>query len=189
MNRLIALFLIPLCVACTTVPKTDTIDVTAVQLKSGKISGKTSEDRFVKIFMGIPFAATPVGDLLWKAPQPVAAWEGVRACVTSPASVIQASPKPFMCWSKEFMAPESPLSEDCLYLNFWTTAKTAQDKLLVMVWIHGGAFTRGSGTVPLYDGEAVSRKGVVFVTINYRLGILGFLAHPELSAESELKTS
>ena len=139
--------------------------------------------------MGVPFAAPPVGDLRWKAPQPVAAWEGVRACVTPPASAIQAPPKPFMCWSKEFMAPESPLREDCLYLNVWTTAKTAQDKMPVMVWIHGGAFTGGSGTVPLYDGEAMSRKGVVFVTINYRLGILGFLAHPELSAESELKTS
>ena len=189
MNRLIALFLIPLCVACTTVPKTDTIDVTAVQLKSGKISGKTTDDQAVKIFMGVPFAAPPVGDLRWKAPQPVAAWEGVRACVTPPASAMQATPKPFYCWSKEFMAPESPLSEDCLYLNVWTTAKTAQDKIPVMVWIHGGAFTGGSGTVPLYDGEAMSRKGVVFVTINYRLGIFGFLAHPELSAESELKTS
>ncbi|MCE1199999.1 MAG: carboxylesterase family protein, partial [Marinilabiliales bacterium] len=98
-------------------------------------------------------------------------------------------PKPFYCWSKEFMAPESPISEDCLYLNVWTPARSGSDKLPVMVWIHGGAFTGGSGTVPLYDGEAMARKGVVFVTINYRLGILGFLAHPELSAESDLKTS
>ena len=189
MNRLIVLLLVALFFACTTAPKTDNIDVNSVQLKSGKVSGKTSDDQAVKIFMGVPFAAPPVGDLRWKAPQPVASWEGVRACVTPPASAIQAPPKPFMCWSKEFMAPESPLSEDCLYLNVWTTAKTAQDKLPVMVWIHGGAFTSGSGTVPLYNGEAMSRKGAVFVTINYRLGIFGFLAHPELSAESELKTS
>ncbi len=189
MNRLIALFLVAVFFGCTTTPKTDNIDVNSVQLKSGKISGKTSEDQSVKIFMGVPFAAPPVGDLRWKAPQPVASWEGVRACVTPPASAIQAPPKPFMCWSKEFMAPESPLSEDCLFLNVWSTAKTAQDKLPVMVWIHGGAFTGGSGTVPLYDGEAMSRKGVVFITINYRLGIFGFFAHPELSAESELKTS
>jgi para-nitrobenzyl esterase len=189
MNRLISFLLIAFFFACTTAPKTDLIDVNSVKVNSGIISGKTSDDQAVKIFMGVPFAAPPVGDLRWKAPQPVAAWEGVRACVTPPASAIQSPPKPFMCWSKEFMAPESPLSEDCLYLNVWTTAKTAQDKLPVMVWIHGGAFTGGSGTVPLYDGEAMSRKGVVFVTINYRLGILGFLAHPELSAESELKTS
>lgn len=189
MNRLIFVLLIAFFYACTTAPKTDILDVNSVQLKSGKISGKTSEDQLVKIFMGVPFAEPPVGELRWKAPQAVASWEGVRACVTPPASAMQATPKPFMCWSKEFMAPEAPLSEDCLYLNVWTAAKTTQDKLPVMVWIHGGAFTGGSGTVPLYNGEAMSRKGVVFVTINYRLGIFGFLAHPELSAESDLKTS
>lgn len=189
MNRLITLLLVALFFACTTAQKTNKIDVNSVKINSGIISGKTTDDQAVKIFMGVPFAAPPVGDLRWKAPQPVAPWEGIRACVTSPASAMQAPPKPFMCWSKEFMAPESPLSEDCLYLNVWTTAQSDQEKHPVMVWIHGGAFTGGSGTVPLYDGEAMSRKGVVFVTINYRLGIFGFLAHTELSAESELKTS
>lgn len=189
MNRLIALLLVAIFFACSSAQKTDQIDVNSVKVQSGIISGRTSDDQSVKIFMGVPFAAPPVSELRWKAPQPVAPWEGVRACVDAPASAMQATPKPFMCWSKEFMAPESPLSEDCLYLNVWTTAKTVQDKLPVMVWIHGGAFTGGSGTVPLYNGEAMSRKGVVFVTINYRLGILGFLAHPELSAESSLKVS
>lgn len=189
MNRLIALLLVAVFFACSTAGKTDQIDVNSVKVQSGVISGKASDDQSVKIFMGVPFAAPPIGELRWKAPQPVVPWEGVRACVTPPASAMQAPPKPYMCWSKEFMAPESPLSEDCLYLNVWTTAKTVQDKLPVMVWIHGGAFTGGSGTVPLYNGEAMSRKGVVFVTINYRLGIFGFLAHPELSAESDLKTS
>lgn len=189
MNRLIALLLVTIFFACSTGRKTDQINVNAVKVQSGVISGKTSGDQSVKIFLGVPFAAPPVGELRWKAPQPVAPWEGVRTCVDAPASAMQAPPKPFMCWSKEFMAPESPLSEDCLYLNVWTAAKTVQDKLPVMVWIHGGAFTGGSGTVPLYSGEGMSRKGVVFVTINYRLGIFGFLAHPELSAESDLKTS
>ena len=189
MNRLIALLLIAFFFACTTGKKTDQIDVNSVKVNPGLISGKTSDDQVVKIFMGVPFAAPPVGELRWKAPQPVEAWEGVRACATPPASAMQAPPKPFMCWSKEFMAPESPLSEDCLYLNVWTTAKTVQENLPVMVWIHGGAFTGGSGTVPLYNGEGMARKGVVFVTINYRLGIFGFLAHPELSAESDLKVS
>lgn len=189
MNRLIVLLLIAFLFACNSAKKETVIDVNSVQTQAGLVSGKTTDDQAVKIFMGVPFAAPPVGDLRWKAPQPVAPWEGVRTCVTPPASAMQAPPKPFMCWSKEFMAPESPLSEDCLYLNVWTTAKSDQEKLPVMVWIHGGAFTGGSGTVPLYNGEGMARKGVVFVTINYRLGIFGFMAHPELSAESDLKTS
>lgn len=165
------------------------IDVNSVKTQAGLVSGKTSDDQVVKIFMGIPFAAPPIGDLRWKAPQPVQPWNGIKNCIENPPSAMQAPPKPFYCWSKEFMAPESPISEDCLYLNIWTTAQTSQDKLPVIVWIHGGAFTGGSGTVPLYNGENMSRKGVVFVTINYRLGIFGFFAHPELSAESDLKIS
>jgi para-nitrobenzyl esterase len=165
------------------------INVDSVRTEAGKVSGKGTGDASVKVFMGVPFAAPPVGDLRWKAPQPVVTWEGVRECVIPPASAMQAIPKPFFCWSKEFMAPESPLSEDCLYLNIWTPAKTDRDKLPVMVWIHGGAFTSGSGTVPLYNGEGLARKGVVFVTINYRLGIFGFFAHPLLSAESPGKVS
>jgi para-nitrobenzyl esterase len=189
MKKLHPLIVLLFLFACTTVTKVENIDVNSVKTQAGTISGKASDDQVVKIFMGVPFAAPPVGDLRWKAPQPVAPWEGVRVCVDAPASAMQAPPKPFMCWSKEFMAPESPLSEDCLYLNVWTTAKSDQEKLPVMVWIHGGAFTGGSGTVPLYNGEGMARKGVVFVTINYRLGIFGFMAHPELSAESDLKTS
>lgn len=184
-----ALSFLIILLACTSRFGVTTIDVNSVSTSAGLVSGKTTDDQAVKIFMGIPFAAPPVGELRWKAPQPVVPWTGVRPCVTPPASAMQATPKPFFCWSKEFMAPESPLSEDCLYLNVWTPAKTAQDSLPVMVWIHGGAFTGGSGTVPLYNGEQMARKGVVFVTINYRLGIFGFLAHPELSAESDLKTS
>jgi para-nitrobenzyl esterase len=189
MKRLLILTIIPFCFACTSGQKAEPIDINSVKIESGLISGKTTDDQSVKIFMGIPFAAAPVGDLRWKAPQPVQNWEGVRACIIPPASAMQAPPKPFMCWSKEFMAPESPLSEDCLYLNIWTAAKTSQEKLPVIVWIHGGAFTGGSGTVPLYNGEGMARKGVVFVTINYRLGIFGFFAHPELSAESPNKVS
>jgi len=189
MIRLLSFLLLPFLLACSSTQKNEIIQVNSVKVKAGIISGKISDDQTVMIFMGIPFAAPPVGELRWKAPQDVSSWEGVRACVTPPASAMQAPPKPFMCWSKEFMAPESPLSEDCLYLNVWTSAKSVQEKLPVMVWIHGGAFTGGSGTVPLYNGEAMASKGVVFVTINYRLGIFGFLAHPELSAKSDIKTS
>ena len=175
---LFALFLVVSC-------HTSRMDVRNVRICSGVVAGKTTADNAVKIFMGVPFAAPPVGALRWKAPQPVPAWEGVRECTAPPASAMQGKPVPFFCWSKEFLIPGEPISEDCLYLNVWTPANTAADKLPVIVWIHGGGFTGGSGTVPLYDGEAMARKGVVFVTINYRLGIFGFLAHPELSAEAE----
>lgn len=165
------------------------VEVKAVKTEAGYISGKLTDDQAVKIFMGIPYAAPPVGELRWKAPQKVKPWQGIRSCVDLPPSAMQAPPKPFYCWSKEFMAPESPLSEDCLYLNVWSPAITDQEKLPVMVWIHGGAFTGGSGTVPLYNGEEMAKKGVIFITINYRLGIFGFFAHPDLSAESKNKTS
>ncbi len=160
------------------------IDFKKVKTDAGYISGKTGQDGSVKIFMGIPFAAPPVDSLRWKPPQPVTTWSGVRECVTPPPSAMQAKPLPFMMWTKEFMAPLEPLSEDCLYLNVWTPANHTGDKLPVIVWIHGGGFTGGSGTVPLYNGEQMAKKGVVFITINYRLGVFGFLAHPELSAES-----
>lgn len=165
------------------------INIKGVNTEAGIISGKTGFDGAIKIFMGVPFAAPPVGDLRWKAPQPVTAWEGIKVCVTPPPSAMQNPPRPFMMWSKEFMAPEEPLSEDCLYLNIWTGAARAGENRPVMVWIHGGAFTGGSGTVPLYDGENMAKKGVVFITINYRLGVFGFLAHPDLTNESPLKTS
>lgn len=165
------------------------IDVNKVLTEAGYISGKYNNGRTVKIFMGVPFAAPPVNSLRWKPPQPVSEWDGVRDCTTPPPSAMQSKPAPFMMWSKEFMAPEEPLSEDCLYLNIWTTASKTKEKLPVIVWIHGGAFTGGSGIVPLYNGEEMAKKGVVFITINYRLGVFGFLVHPELSAESPLKTS
>ncbi len=166
-----------------------TIDVNSVQTDAGLVSGDLSGDGTVKIFMGIPFAAPPVGDLRWKAPQPAVPWEGVRECVELPPSAMQAPPVPFRMWSQEFMAPMEPLSEDCLYLNVWTAAEKSDELRPVILWIHGGAFTGGSGTVPLYDGTDMAEKGVVFVTTNYRLGVFGFFCHPELSAESDLGVS
>lgn len=156
-------------------------------VEGGTIKGYESDG--VTIFKGIPFAAPPLGNLRWKAPQPVVPWTGIRECIKPPASALQSKPVPFYCWSKEFLIPEEPISEDCLYLNVWSAAKSSTEKRPVIVWIHGGAFTGGSGTVPLYDGEAMARKDVVFVTINYRLGIMGFFVHPSLSAESPNKVS
>jgi para-nitrobenzyl esterase len=169
--------------------KSGAIDINNVIVEGGAISGIQSSDNSVKIFRGIPFAAPPVDSLRWKAPAPVKPWSGVRECRVFSASALQNKPVPFMMWTKEFMAPEAPLSEDCLYLNIWTAASSIKEKRPVIVWIHGGAFTGGSGSVPLYDGEEMARKGVVFVTINYRLGVFGFLALPELSKESSMGVS
>ncbi len=156
-----------------------------VKTQNGLVSGIHSNG--VNVFKGIPFAAPPIGELRWKAPQPAANWQGVRQCDTFSASAMQAKPAPFMMYTAEFLAPPEPLSEDCLYLNVWTAAKATSEKRPVIVWIHGGGFTGGSGSVPLYDGEDLAKKGVVFVTINYRLGVFGFLAHPELSKEANGK--
>ncbi len=155
-----------------------------IRIESGLISGTTNVEGNIRIFKGIPFAAPPVGELRWKAPQPAASWDDVRVCEKFPASAIQPPPAPFFVWSEEFLAPPEPLSEDCLYLNVWTPAISADEKRPVIVWIHGGGFMSGAGSCPIYDGEGMARKGVVFVTINYRLGVFGFLAHPELSQES-----
>ncbi len=190
MKKITFFLIIPFLLAASPADKPGKkIDLKKVKTEAGYVSGKTSDDGKIKTFLGVPFAAPPVGDLRWKAPQPVPAWTGVKQCITPPPSAMQAPPKPFMMWSKEFMAPEQPLGEDCLYLNIWSGADNSDEKRPVMVWIHGGAFTGGSGTVPLYDGDEMARKGVIFITINYRLGVFGFLAHPELTAESKLKTS
>jgi len=148
-----------------------------VRVEGGLISGSVVDG--VRSYKGIPFAAPPVGELRWKAPQPVAGWEGVRELNDFGPDCPQA---PYPQSSLYYSAPRKQ-SEDCLYLNVWTAAKTGE-KRPVMVWIHGGALTRGSGATRAYDGTALAKKGVVLVTINYRLGPLGYLAHPELTAES-----
>lgn len=123
------------------------------------------------VYRGIPFAAPPVGELRWRGPQPAAKWDGVRAAT-------KFAPDPYQGDGK------GNVSEDCLYLNVWTPAKTPKDRVPVLVWIYGGGFSFGSTSTPVHNGEHLARKGVVLVSINYRVGSLGFLAHPELSAES-----
>ena len=153
----------------------------SVRVEQGLLAGTTGKNPDVRVYRGVPFAAPPVGDLRWKPPQPPASWPGVR----------EARESGNACWQTPYPAGSiyqaklPPLSEDCLYLNVWTAAKSAKDRLPVMVWIHGGGFTRGSAISDAYDGENFARKGVVLVTINYRLGIFGFFAHPGLTAESE----
>jgi para-nitrobenzyl esterase len=155
-----------------------------ISTSSGKISGTLSADGAVRCYKGVPFAEPPLGLLRWKAPQSVGAWDGVRSCTNFGPSPMQAKPAPFSMWSREFLIPEAPIGEDCLYLNVWTGAKGAGEKQPVLVWIYGGGFSSGGSAVPIYDGEAMARKGVVFVSFNYRVGIFGFFAHPELTRES-----
>lgn len=153
----------------------------AVRIGTGLIAGKrVGDDGQVRVYKGIPFAAPPVGKLRWQPPQPPAAWEGMRAC-TEFGSVCPQNPYPA---GSIYAQPPQPQSEDCLYLNVWTAADKAGEKRPVMVWIHGGALMRGSGSLGVYDGESLARKGVVLVTINYRLGPFGYFAHPALSHES-----
>ena len=151
-----------------------------VQTNVGKVAGY--KDGSINVFKGIPFAAPPVGNLRWKAPQPVQAWSGVKNCIQFGASPVQAEPIPFMCWSEEYLIPKKPIDEDCLYLNVWT--KNNKVKKPVLVYIYGGGFRSGGAGCAIYDGKELAKKDIVVVTINYRVGVFGFLAHPELTKES-----
>jgi para-nitrobenzyl esterase len=142
-----------------------------IKLDSGPILRRA--DGF---YRGIPYAAPPTGPLRWLPPQPVTPWTAPRRCDTFGP----------VCLQPDYAGA---MSEDCLYLNVWTPARSVGERLPVMVWIHGGAFTFGSGSDELYDGAVLADKGVVVVTFNYRLGVLGFLAHPSLSAESPHQVS
>ncbi|MDF0716834.1 carboxylesterase family protein [Muricauda sp. 334s03] len=155
---------------------------TIVKIQNGKVEGYTEGE--VTIFKGIPFAQPPVGELRWQAPQPVKDWEGLKECKEFGPSPIQNAPEPFLCWTEEFIAKPEPLSEDCLYLNVWTPAKNKDEKLPVFVWIYGGGLSSGSANCDIYDGHQMAEQGVVFVSLNYRVGVLGFMAHPGLSKES-----
>jgi para-nitrobenzyl esterase len=159
-----------------------------VKVSSGRIAGVPGRDPSIAVFKGVPFAAPPVGALRWRAPKPVVAWQGVKKADQFGASCIQnivAERKP---WTYEFMT-HTDISEDCLFLNVWTGAQRAGEKRPVYMFIHGGGNTEGSGAVPVYDGEGLAKKGIVVVTVNYRLGIFGFFTHPDLTAESDVNAS
>lgn len=171
------------------VVKTNQRQPTKVIIDSGVIEGFTDSTREVSIFKGIPYAAPPIGDLRWRAPQPVQPWEGVRRCTSFGASPVQVEPTPILCWSEEYLIPKEPISEDCLSVNVWTGATGADEKRPVLVYVYGGGFFTGGSACPVYDGVAMAKKGIVYVNFNYRLGKLGFMAHPELSKESENHSS
>ena len=141
------------------------------------------EEDGVKKFLGVPFAQAPVGELRWKAPQPVQAWEGVREAKQFGDDPMQ----PNVFGDMNFRGPGR--SEDCLYLNIWTTAATTADALPVLIYFNGGGLMAGSGSEPRYDGSSIAKEGVIGVTANYREGVFGFFAHPELTAASDYKGS
>lgn len=143
--------------------------------ESGLIEGVERDG--VRAFKGIPFAAPPIGPLRWRAPAPPAPWSGIRQADTFSPICMQPGAYPDD-------APPEPMSEDCLCLNIWAPADASGERLPVMVWIYGGGLLNGTASTPLYEGDALARRGVIVVTFNYRLGAFGFLAHPELTRES-----
>jgi para-nitrobenzyl esterase len=146
-----------------------------VKVQQGMLQGENENG--VTVYKGVPFAAPPVGNLRWRAPQPAKGWTGIK-------EAIKFAPAPMQGGN-----PPSGKSEDCLYLNVWTPAKSNDERLPVLVWIYGGGFSFGSTSEPVYDGANLAKKGVVLVSIAYRVGPLGFLAHPALSNESPEKVS
>lgn len=168
-----------------------------VKTKYGTLEGIDKEG--CSAFFGVPYAKPPVGELRWKAPQPPEPWDGMREAKEFSHRAWQmqelyhedknAPEMPFINYGREFYADPAyvpPMDEDCLYLNVWTPAHSAEEKLPVAFWIHGGAFMNGYGSEMEFDGEAFAKKGVILVTINYRLGPLGFLCHPALKDENGL---
>ena len=159
----------------------DAMAAPVVHTPSGALAGM--DQGKTHAFLGIPYARAPIGSLRWKTPRPAPSWRGVRQATRFGHNCWQAvSPQGFGPWTHEYVI-QGDISEDCLFLNVWAPAH-AKGKVPVLVWIHGGGFNSGSGSIPIYDGRALAARGIVVVTINYRVGIFGFLAHPDLTREA-----
>jgi para-nitrobenzyl esterase len=154
-----------------------------VKTANGAIEGSGVQPSGVRIFKGVPFAQPPVGDLRWQEPQPVKNWTGTRAAREFGPRCMQAR------IFDDMVFRSNGVSEDCLYLNVWTPAKSNREQLPVLVYFYGGGFVSGDSSEPRYDGESMAAKGIVVVTVNYRLGVFGFMAHPDLTKESPHKAS
>jgi len=148
-----------------------------VETNYGSLTGVYNEDQSVKAFAGVPYAAPPLGEFRFKAPQPLEAWEGILACDLLPDAPMQTA------------KIQEGISEDCLYMNIWTPAETGEEKLPVILYMFPGGYTQGSASQNTYDGEEMAKKGVIFISVNSRVGIFGFFPHPDLSAESEFNVS
>lgn len=155
-----------------------------VQTKAGSLSCSSQSNEVVAAYLGVAYALPPIGELRWKSPQPLIDWEGIKPCENYGASAPQKSKTDGEFYAKEFPhSIDNKFDEDCLYLNVFTPAKSNQDKLAVIVNIHGGGFSSGSGRDIQFDGFGLSSKGIILVNINYRLDVLGFLSHPWMKEE------
>src|SRR6185503_14785848 len=152
------------------------VEAPRVKIANGELEGVNESG--IKTFKGVPFAAPPVGNLRWREPQTVQNWTGIRKADRFGPRAMQLPVFGDMNFRSNGM------SEDCLYLNVWTPSKNGNEKLPVLVYFYGGGFIAGDGSEPRYDGESLARRGIVTVTVNYRLGIFGFFVHPELTKES-----
>jgi len=161
------------------------MSISLVKTNAGTVSGTEIPGKDITVFKGIPFAAPPVGELRWKAPQPVKAWEGVLKADSFMPAAWQGYHQKGSFYDREWQNKPFERSEDCLYLNIWTPATSADEKLPVAVWIYGGGFMSGFAHENEFDGEAFARKGVIYVSINYRLSVFGYLAHEALDREAE----
>ena len=180
MKTLLLTFLIaiPLLVSAQT-----TSDSIPLQVKTAHGTLEGTYDSGIRIFRGVSFAQPPVGELRWKAPQPVQDWSGVRKANAFGPRAMQ---RPIF---SDMVFRSDGVSEDCLYLNIWTPARSAEERLPVLVYFYGGGLTAGDGSELRYDGESMARHGIVALTVNYRLNVFGFLAHPELTQESPHRAS
>jgi para-nitrobenzyl esterase len=158
-------------------PANDTQNL-QVRIDTGIVEGILNGDQSVLMFRGIPFAAPPTGDLRWKEPQPALAWKGVRRADKFGPACLQTN-----VFGDIFFRDSRP-SEDCLNLSIWMPAQAGSKKLPVFLWFYGGGFVAGANSEPRYDGESLAKKGIIVVEPNYRLGVFGFFAHPELTKES-----
>jgi para-nitrobenzyl esterase len=179
---IVAASVVCLGVGATTVGSQSSMPSGTVKIESGMVSGVTIDG--IQSYKGIPFAAPPVGTLRWKPPQPVASWTGTRRADAVGAACPQNAHAP----GSIFPDPTEPQSEDCLFLNVWTGAR-AGERRPVIVWYHGGGWVYGSGSSYTPNGAPIAKKGVVLVTVNYRMGALGYMAHPQLTAESSHRSS
>ena len=170
-NILLVIMFIPSCFA-----QLNKQGAPTVKTSNGMLEG--IDESGVLVFKGVPFAAPPVGDFRWREPQPVKSWKDIRKADKFGPRAMQLPVFGDMNFRSNGM------SEDCLYLNIWTPAKTGKEKLPILVYFYGGGFIGGDGSEPRYDGESMSRRGMVAITVNYRLGVFGFLSHPELTKES-----
>ena len=155
----------------------DPVNTADVKTANGVLEGTVDSAAGVRAFKGIPYAQPPVGDLRWRAPQPAKDWSGVRRADAFGPRAMQ------LPLFSDMVFRSNGMSEDCLYLNVWTPTASKQ-RLPVLVYFFGGGFVGGDGSEPRYDGAALARRGIVTVTVTFRLGVFGFLAHPELTRES-----